>query len=258
MADILAKTPTVPDGRILKYQIKNKDTGDIVAHHTQVVSRVTEEGQECYKVEVRTEGGGIGVLEETAVLGIADTLKLVSWHLVAHDNRGNKWMESSGKYADLKELLESSLTSVKRCAMQSPCLGCVNITNCTPPGMVNFCLEGLPLTPKSKGNVLIMLVEGKYLEIDTATSSKERVTVPAGDSECYKLESFPDLSCVLNNIPVHVPGMAMMVKPLLATTHRWLSVEEPHYLVMFEGSICMAAAGERVIGELMSIETPNG
>jgi hypothetical protein len=123
--------------------------------------------------------------------------------------------------------------------------------------MVNFFLEGGPFILKGKSNLRMMVTEEEFLQIEEVKFSKEKVNVPAGDSECYKMEVTPDATPMLRNVPISVPDglIKTMTQQFMPSIYRWFLVEEPHYLVKYEGFRCMGTPEKPVIAELVNIES---
>jgi hypothetical protein len=108
-----------------------------------------------------------------------------------------------------------------------------------------------------------MSAERKRLKLYLETS-KEKLKVPAGTSECYKMHIVPDSQSMMNMMAPGLkmpPGFGTFAQHLLPPTNRWLSQEEPHYMVKSEGSTDYVTASlspsevaEVMIEELVSIE----
>jgi hypothetical protein len=230
--EIGLKAPIVPDGEVTRYHLRTKETGQSLGYITQVVNKILEEGEEYYKVNVKTESEEGSVLEESMIFKIAESLKPASYYLKVKNKRG-------------EEVVDARMM----CDQLEP--------PCARPVAASFCLRGAPSMLKKKVNFHLITSEGRFFDIDGAASSKkERVKVPAGDFQCYKMEMTPDMGAYMEDLPIKVPmppGFRVLARQFTVSVCYWLSVEEPHYLVKYEGFLMDSLIGAQVIEELISI-----
>lgn len=66
--------------------------------------------------------------------------------------------------------------------------------------------------------------EGKLYNVTVRIIGKEKVSVPPGDFDCYKMELRPDLG-LLN----------FVITPFLPKTYLWFTVSKPHLWMKYEG-----------------------
>ena len=70
----------------------------------------------------------------------------------------------------------------------------------------------------------ILTNDPKLYELKLEIRGKERVTTPAGEFECYKVELVPEL------------GALNIVRSLVPKTYFWFTVAAPHLWVKYEGT----------------------
>jgi hypothetical protein len=244
--EIVLKVPVVPDGETLKYRLMGEEGKEPLAYQTQVVNKIQEEGKGFYKVYGLTEYLGKGVLEETAIYEINETLKPISFHKVVKGRSGKVLIKEEEIYED--ESLEIPLnTLMQSCASTFAFRGGPFI----PTG---------PFMPKSRITFYyLMPPAAKPLKMYTDTS-KEKITVPAGTFECYKVQINPDVQSMVDVMMQGVkmpPGFETLAPNFMPPTLRWFSQKEPHYLVRAEGTIINPVpflSPDPLIEELVSIE----
>ncbi|MDY6833350.1 MAG: hypothetical protein SVY53_00930, partial [Chloroflexota bacterium] len=65
--DAVIGPPVVPEGEVTKYRLASKDTGETLGSVTQVVNKITEDGEQYYKVGITTECKEGHVVDETTI-----------------------------------------------------------------------------------------------------------------------------------------------------------------------------------------------
>jgi hypothetical protein len=199
---------------------------EILASQTRVVNKFPQEGKEFYKVYGLTEYLGKGALEETAIYEITEALKPISFHRVTKSSSGKVLVNVEEIYKD--ESLEIPLNTITQsCTSTFPFRGGPFI----PSG---------PFMPKSKITFHCIMFPGtKPAKLYTEVS-KEKITVPAGTFECYKMQWTPDMKYMVETMMPGIklpPGFETLATNFMPPTNRWFSQKEPHYLVRSEGTI---------------------
>ena len=232
----------IVDGETTRYHLLGQQSQKVSAYLTQVVSKFEEEGRECYKLHTKTQYIEGDMTEETSTLETAGSLRPLCSHRIAKSKSGAVLLDSTLLFDDA--------------TLDVP-------SNAVLPGVdgLSFCLRGCTFVPKKKIAVSAMCIEGTVLRLHGPIST-EKVTVPAGTFDCYKVELVGDVMDTMGyKMP---PGMGGLVEHFLPTNHYWFSQKEPHYLVKLEG-IALSSTGavhklpsenEHTIQELLSIETP--
>ena len=253
--EVTLESPIVPQKRTAEYALKDKDTGKEVGHMTQVVAKVLEDGEELCKIDVRTEMFDGDVMEESSLLTMGKAAHYVSCYLTTKNKHRKTLMETMIQHKALKPVMDSSVPSLSVCPVQTPCLSCANTLNCTPPGAMGFLFEACPFTAVGKSNLRIRVTKEDYLLVEDVKFSKEKVRVPAGDFECYKMDMTPDATPMMNNAPMNIPGgVKSVAQEFMPSILRWYSAKPPHCLIKYEGFRCMGTPEKAVIAELVSIE----
>lgn len=229
----MVKSPMVQDGEITKYRILNKDTKELIGNITQVVNRISQDGSDCYKIEVINEAKEGNTIEEIIVLQIGDTLKTLSYGTTQKNKNGKVIVEAQMECGDLELPLNSAHVSV-----------------------VGFCLRGAPFGSKAKVSFNALTSEGTHLGMNGGLSSKkEKVVVPAGEFQCYSIGLKPDITTIMDATGVKgIPGMGALARQFTSSFHHWFSVDAPHYLIKDECFIVDPLQGKLVIIELTGIE----
>ena len=240
-ADFVLRVPAIPDGELTRYRLLGVDSNQISATFGQAISKYQENGKQYYKVHTTTEYIQGDVAEDISTLEVAEFLKPISSRRLVKKCDG---------------------TILTKLFMRFPDSSPKDPLNPILPGVqgVCFCLRGCTFT-QNKFTINSMAMEG-YPFRQRVTISKEKVTVPAGEFNCYKVDVFADNMDVMGIKPP--PGMGGMIERLIPSNRYWYSVESPHHMVKFQGFAMSAAAtirtqaivGEEAVGELLSIETP--
>ena len=63
-------------------------------------------------------------------------------------------------------------------------------------------------------------------------AERERISVPAGEFECYRVMMRPEVGSLYPDLPLMVRAVARFFVP---TNTLWITVDEPQRLVQFEG-----------------------
>ena len=230
----LIPPPIVPKGEFTRYRILSKDSRDPLGSMTQRVSRVSEDGKECYRLDITSESRDGDVIEESFVLQIVDVLKPLSYRVNIKNRKGEVTVESEMTCSELQLPPNSAHISA-----------------------TDFCLRGVAFTPKRKVAFNTITSEGTVVRMNGGVSSKkEKVKVPAGEFQCSKIDLTPDMTSLMEATGVNVPlpGLGALMKQFTSTFHYWFSVDEPHYLIKHESFIIDPIQGKQVILELTNVE----
>ena len=238
--DFVLRVPVIPDGELTRYRLLGAESNEISATFNQAISKCQENGKQYYNVHTTTEYVQGDVAEDISTLEVAEFLKPISSHRLVKKSDGT--------------ILTKLFMRFQNSSPKDP-------LNPILPGVqgVCFCLRGCTFT-QNKFTINSMSMEGTPFR-QRVTISKEKVTVPAGEFNCYKADVFADNMDVMGiKLP---PGMGGMIERLIPSNRYWYSVESPHYMVKFQGFTMSAAAtirsqaiiGEEAVGELLSIET---
>jgi len=233
--EIALGCPNVRDGEVTKYRLLAQDDGEIVGHITRSVQRTQDNGKEVYRVFSRTESVTGAVLEDSAVMEIANTLKPLSSQWITRNKNGNILMDARINHEDD--------------TVQLP-------LNSGTPAAITFNFRGGPFLPKEKIAFYTMVLGGQSFKFYMETS-REKVKVPAGNFDCYKLKLTGDADSMISQMPGKKmpPGMGMFAQHIIPTMYRWVTQDEPHYMVKFEGYYGPPfPVSDTVIEELISIE----
>lgn len=244
--EIILKVPTIADGETLKYRLLEQEGQDPIGYLTLVVNRTQNNGSEAYRVHARTEYDGKGLLEETAVYEIGEGLRPLSYNKVITSDDGKVLMEAEETYDDGTINIEA------------------NTTTQSVPSLFPF--RGGPFKPNAPFAdryrvtfYCIMPPAGKPFKM-YAEATKEKVKVPAGTIECFKMQWTPDIECMMEQwMPAGFkapPGFETLATNFMPPTLRWYSQKEPHYPVKAEGTIISPVPFLKVdpwIAELISI-----
>lgn len=233
--------PTVQGRETTRYHLMGQDSKKVVGYVTQVIHRIQEEGEKCYRIHTSTEYIEGDSTEEISILALDEGPRPVSSHRVVKGKDGTILLESKQRF--------------KAESVELP-------PNPTFPGIdgLSFCLRGCIFVPKKKIEVNAMCMEATVLRMHGSVS-KDKVTVPAGVFECYKIEMVGELMETLGyKTP---PGMGALMEHFMPSIRHWYSQEEPHYLVKYEGMALSSSAtvhklpnhGEHTLQELLSVET---
>ena len=232
--EIALEVPTVTDGEVTKYRLIEQTSGDICGYVTRRVDR-TENGQgACYSVSTQTESVDGKVSEETTILGVTEVLKPLSSQWIAKSNSGKVLMDA--------RMIYDNGTS------EFP-------LNSHPMTAAEFSLRGGPFILNARIPINVLVLGGQSFKWHIETS-KEKVIVPAGTFECYKVKYIMDTDSILSQMPgvKMPPGFGTFAQHLMPTFCRWYSQEEPHYSVKFEGFYPPPCpVNELVFEELVSV-----
>ena len=230
--------PVVSGVEIAKYMISDKDSKECIGHVTRTISKVSDGVRQSYRIDSRTQyDQGISV-DETCTLDITDILKPVLYRRITRSKSGNTMTDATMMYED--ESLDLP-------------------TNCAPPTTVGFLLRGSHFAPKGKNTVHIMMPEGKYLKTH-GTTSREKVTVPAGTFECYKIELVADADSMMELMPmaskIPAPFRSHAIQHFMPPINYWFSRETPHHPLRFEGFVNspLTSPPQTTVEELISVE----
>ena len=235
--EIILGVPVVQDGEVTKYRLIGQESGQVSSYLTRVVNRIQVNGKECYRISAKTEYVKGEITEETSFLEISDILKPVSCHWTTKTKNGNVLLDTVMSYED--ESLELP-------------------PNTAPPTGLVFSVRGGPFVPKRKITVNLLMHTGQLAKFNIEVS-KEKVTVPAGTFECYKVGWSPDPESMMSQMPGSKmpPGFGMVAQHFMPTVYRWYSREKPYHTVKFEGFYppLPCASAEQIIEELIGIES---
>lgn len=227
--------PVVPEGEVTKYRLASKDTGETLGAVTQVVNKITEEGEQYYKVDITTECKEGHIVDETTTFKITEMLTPISRRMVITNTEGEVVVNSTMACDELE-------------------------LPCAPPIVAGFCLRGLAFAPKLKVDFHLITSEGRFFSIDGSVSSKrEKLKVEAGDFECYKVELTPDMGAYMEDLPMKVPlppGFGMLARQFTNSVCYWFSVDKPNHMVKYEGFLMNSLFSAQVVQELVSCESP--
>ena len=84
-------------------------------------------------------------------------------------------------------------------------------------------LRFLPLNETRAFSAHVLSNEPRVYDVTFESRGKERIKVPAGEFECYKLEMVPHL------------GVLNVFRPLFPKTFFWFTVSAPHDWIRYEG-----------------------
>lgn len=231
--DAVIGPPVVPEGEVTKYRLASKDTGETLGSVTQVVNKITEDGEQYYKVGITTECKEGHVVDETTIFKITEALIPISRRMVITNNER-----------------EVVVDSTMACDELDP--------PCAPPIVAGFCLRGLDFTPKQKVDFHLITSEGRFFSIDGSVSSKrEKLKTAAGDIDCYKVELTPDMGAYMEDLPMKVPlppGFGMLARQFTNSVCYWFSVDKPNHMVKYEGFLMNSLFSAQVVQEMVSSE----
>ena len=105
-------------------------------------------------------------------------------------------------------------------------------------------LRSLPFERSRPVDLHLLSNEPRLYEISFEVRGRERVRVPAGEFECYKVELVPGLG-VLNLFRFAIPK-----------AYFWFTVDPPHYWVRYEG-LENGRGTPQVVMELTTLERSN-
>ncbi|MDY6966034.1 MAG: hypothetical protein SVM80_08730 [Halobacteriota archaeon] len=240
--EIILKTPVVPDGETLKFCIKKRDTDEIIGYRTNLINRISENGKEYYKIQLKTEYIEGDLLEETTILEMADILKPIFRHAIAKRKDGRLLSEAKMDFEGLE--------------MPPNC--------CASSSSMGLYLRAASFIPKSMVSLNVMMMDQSFKINATTAKEREIITVPAGTFECHKVELTPDIGSIMDQLPTgfHLPSGFYTIAQRLASRFmpsifNWYAVEAPHHSVKYEGveySSSSSSMGEPIIEELISID----
>jgi len=113
-----------------------------------------------------------------------------------------------------------------------------------------FILMGLPFKVGYEQNMIGWTTPQIAFELTATVTAIEPVTVPAGTFQCYKVEVKPVVSDYFGTI------VGTLVRPFVPPFMVWYAVDEPHFLVKFEGGVAVSPSLDMpvIVRELVAIE----
>jgi len=226
------KVPTLAEQETAKYQLTDKETRRPKGHMTQVLRRVSEGEENCYEVNVVTETGTGDVVEEVLLLQGAESLSPRAYRMAGKRRDGSTAIEGQIVY-DQSDLPPNGL----------------------PVAGIGVWLRGAPFGGKKTGLTFHLVGhQGARLRMEgTVFPKKEKVSVKAGEFQCYKIDVTPDVVSLmdLQGSSVPIPGLSTFMRQFTTTFHYWYAIEKPHQLVKFEAYLFDPFQGSEAVGELM-------
>ncbi|MDY6834132.1 MAG: hypothetical protein SVY53_04955 [Chloroflexota bacterium] len=230
MQEIIMNVPDIADGETLKYRLTDSKGKTDYGHQTQVVTRFQETGKDFYKVYSLTEYPDKGTLEETAIYEVKDHLKPISFQKVTKSRSGKVLVNTDESYSHYhEEGIEIPVNSMTQ-----------SVTS-------TFALRGGPFKPnvpfgeKSRTTFYCLFPPGGRLLKMYGETTKEKIKVPAGTFDCFKLQWSLDIESMLENMMPPgfeaPPGFETFGSNFMPPMIRWFSQKEPHYMVKSEGTI---------------------
>ncbi|MDY6958804.1 MAG: DUF3108 domain-containing protein [Halobacteriota archaeon] len=237
----ILRAPKVPDGENLFYRIKDKDSDEIIGYRRYKISKIVEEGKECYEVNVKTESTDEEyneVIDETSILGIDEVLRPITRRMITTVRDGKLVSDMKMNYEEL-DIPPNCCTSLSALALY---------------------LRSGPFDPKLTTSVNVMMADRLFVINSTTSKEKESITVPSGTYDCYKVELTPDIASLMDQLPAgfNFPQAfytlaQRLVSRFIPSIYYWYSVDEPHIPIMYEGvEHSSSSVGEAIIEELVS------
>lgn len=104
------------------------------------------------------------------------------------------------------------------------------------PMMIDVAFRSMDYTSGKKYSFDLWLTSFNVLTMDIKIKGKEKVKVPAGEFDCYKIEMLPNLEALLGKT------LNRLVKPFVPKFRFWVNSKGNHQLVKSEGRMGPVAA----------------
>jgi hypothetical protein len=101
-----------------------------------------------------------------------------------------------------------------------------------PYALFGYVSTRLDLGQRQEASYHYLLMDTALVKIDVWVAGRERITVPAGEFDCYRVLMRPDVGSVYPDLPLMVRAVARFFVP---TNTLWITVDAPQILVKFAG-----------------------